>query len=383
MGGLRFFLSIAVIIGHSYPVFDIKLCGGVTAVQAFFILSGFFTFLSLSEKYKIIRDYKAFIISRIIRIYPIYLAALIASILVAIIITSVFKPFSLVLPYYKYGNELNLYSLATCFILNVSIIGQEILTFMALDPITGFFYFDPCFWKHGEPFLWSFILVPQAWALSLILLFYLIAPFLIRMRVSILLCLLLASLFLRFALYSNGLYQDPWNYRFFPTELALFLLGGISFHLHLFLKGRFQPSILMSYTALAAIYLFTIFYSFIPDTYIQHFSLKQWLYYISLGALIPIGLIENKTDRYLGELSLPIYLFHFLLIHILFNYAAFVLGLYDLQIARKYIESYLTIFLISSSVLASIIINKYLQEPVEKIRKRARMIIHQPVKVAD
>src|SRR5262249_1684443 len=65
------------------------------------------------------------------------------------------------------------------------------------------------------------ILVP-AWTLSLELMFYLIAPFILRRHFLVVAALALASYFLRFWAYGHGFRSIATEYRFFPFELSLF-----------------------------------------------------------------------------------------------------------------------------------------------------------------
>ena len=68
-------------------------------------------------------------------------------------------------------------------------------------------------------------LVPQAWTLSIEIMFYILVPFVVR-KIRVIALLFSLSLFIRFLAISFGFgLHDPWTYRFFPFELALFFLG--------------------------------------------------------------------------------------------------------------------------------------------------------------
>ncbi len=87
--------------------------------------------------------------------------------------------------------------------------------------------FTPNFSKSDLP-LYPGLIIPQAWTLGLEVSFYLIAPFILT-RKKILFLLLMLSFALRIFLYQIGLgREDPWVYRFFPTELVFFILGALS-----------------------------------------------------------------------------------------------------------------------------------------------------------
>lgn len=53
MGLIRILLAISVIIAHTESILGFNMVGGTLAVQAFFIISGFYMALILSEKYDV------------------------------------------------------------------------------------------------------------------------------------------------------------------------------------------------------------------------------------------------------------------------------------------------------------------------------------------
>jgi len=87
--------------------------------------------------------------------------------------------------------------------------------------------FTQNFSKSDLP-LYPGLIIPQAWTLGLEISFYLIAPFILA-RKKILFLLLIFSFAIRIILHQIGLgREDPWVYRFFPAELAFFILGALS-----------------------------------------------------------------------------------------------------------------------------------------------------------
>src|SRR5262249_20142393 len=108
---------------------------------------------------------------------------------------------------------------------NLFIFGQDWVMFLGvhahhLSFVTHF--------TDSDVFLFEGLTIHQTWTLGVELTFYLVAPFVLPRR-KLLLALLAASLALRAVLLYTGLgFDDPWTYRFFPTELALFLSGSLS-----------------------------------------------------------------------------------------------------------------------------------------------------------
>jgi peptidoglycan/LPS O-acetylase OafA/YrhL len=91
----------------------------------------------------------------------------------------------------------------------------------------GGMYFTHDF-RTSSPSFHSFLLVPQAWSLGIEVMFYIIAPFLVRKSNLAIISIIALSLLIKIFTYSIGYTNDPWTYRFFPSELALFLLGTVS-----------------------------------------------------------------------------------------------------------------------------------------------------------
>ncbi|MFZ6693376.1 hypothetical protein [Undibacterium sp. SXout20W] len=131
--------------------------------------------------------------------------------------------------------------------------------------------------SKSEIVLFPALLVPQAWTLGVELSFYLIAPFILREKRTMLMLLALSLCVRVYLLYIGLGEHDPWTYRFFPTELAFFLLGALS-HQYispLYIKflafGQMQKYASISTYALI---FFTLLYSFIPVIDIGGFNFE-------------------------------------------------------------------------------------------------------------
>lgn len=314
MGTLRIILAISVVIAHSSKIFGFEIVGGQIAVQAFYIISGFYMTLILNEKYIGKNDsYKLFITNRLLRLYPIYWTVLLLTILASVginLVTTV-NYMGKIQPYINHFQSLNMGSLLFLVLTNIIIFFQDFVMFLGIDKTTGGLFFTSNF-QQTHPQLWTFLLVPQAWSIGIEISFYLIAPFIVRKKLSFIYGLLLLSTLLRILLFTNGLDHDPWTYRFFPTELLFFLLGTLAYHTYkkidlLNLKKPFLMSIYVF------ILLFTLSYSWIPITN------KMYIYFTSFFLSLPFVFILTKRwkrDRYIGELSYPIYISHLLVLMI-------------------------------------------------------------------
>lgn len=292
MGTLRFLLAFTVAYGHlakplSFPTSDI-------AVQSFFVISGFYMALVLNEKYGP-NDYWLFISNRLLRLWPAYFVVLIVSLAVA-------------------GNWQPLFALHwpdLAFFVGsqILIVGQDLYLFLFVS--NGALAFTAHYTDVSDP-LYTFAPIPQAWTLGLEIYFYLLAPFLVRRGPLFIAGMIAASLALRMLLQcAFGLSGQPWSFRFFPSEIALFMAGSLGYYLYAS-KDEGQRRLARTLLLLAAACLFVAL------------AINRWdgiprLASLSLLALVIVGvprLFEMTRDiawdRYIGELSYPLYVCHFL-----------------------------------------------------------------------
>ncbi|MDP1817347.1 MAG: acyltransferase [Leadbetterella sp.] len=308
MGILRFLLAIAVVIAHSTPIFGITLVGGEIAVKTFFIISGFYMALVLSEKYiGTNNSYSLFITNRLLKLYPIYWVILLLSILLSFV------------AFYQNGlaGSQKISSLVTaisngtmtipvfiwyCFS-TVFIVFQDFFIFIGLNS-DGTFSFVKDFHLSKEVMM-RFMFLPQSWTIALEISFYLIVPFLNKWKSWKLACLFLFSITVRYWLRKQGFYSDPWSYRFFPSELMYFLVGIFSYRFYSNLKQSINKPFQIFSVILAIVV--TICYQFYNS------KTSYILYPYIIAFLIP-GIFHylknNKLDSTIGELSYPIYMSH-------------------------------------------------------------------------
>jgi peptidoglycan/LPS O-acetylase OafA/YrhL len=356
MGVIRVILAISVVIAHVGPIFGFTLLGGPTAVETFYIISGFYMSLILNEKYVGENgSYKLFLSNRLLRLFPIYWVVFVLTIIVSLVFAyhSQGTFWSRLQPYIDFKNQMALPSLILLFFTNVFLIGQDLVMFLGLGK-TGHLFFTSNFW-NTSPYLYNFLLVPQAWTIGLEITFYLIAPFLVRKKFRVILLFIFISLAIRLFLVSRGLSNDPWNYRFFPNELLFFLLGNIAYKIFkriekLNIDRRFLIIIL------SFILIFILFFSLID------FSGKTYiffgLFFIALPFIFKLSKY-SKLDSYIGDLSYPIYLSHTL-----------VTMTFKGRLQNVFNISGLAIAVILITILFSIFLNIIVTKPVERLRQR-------------
>lgn len=356
IGLLRFLFAVSVVIEHSsngHPVFN--FVNGIVAVQSFFIISGFYMAMILTQKYS---KYSTFIGNRLLRIYPIYYVVLLISVVISVFMTLSLEDLGAFAYYQQYLSLKTFLALLPIFVTNVTLLGQDIVMFMGIDIPTANLYFTENF-RWSNPGLWNFLFIHQAWTLSLELMFYFIAPFINTWKSKTILLVVILSLTLRFILARLGFSGDPWTYRFFPTEIAFFLVGMLCYRVYRFLSWA-NPEVLKKYAKVVSINVLLIIltFSFNPITY----EFRRWLYYLFFSCCLPWVFYyakDNSHDRNIGELSYPIYISHILILNIV------QLSYFSLLQKHLMLLSFIVIIL---SVSFSLVLNKYVQLPIEKIR---------------
>lgn len=323
MGLLRLLLALAVVADHAGPAFGwnwLRMTNAPLAVQTFYVVSGFYMALVLNEKYTGPGAYAAFAQNRLLRLLPMYFVVLLLTVLGGLLLHHLaFGTIAPLRPWFAHGDALP-WAERLCFLLpNVTLVGQDLLSWCAVDPATHQLYFTADF--HREPLpAWHFLFVPQAWTVALELSFYAVAPLLVRRRAGVVLALIALSLALRVWLMTTfAVKGDPWSYRLFPTELALFLAGAFAFRLHGWLRQRGWLGVAACRLVLAATLLTVLGYQSLPKSiyWLRPFGLPIVL------ALVPLAVPfvfeatrRSRWDRALGELSYPSYLVHYLLLFV-------------------------------------------------------------------
>ncbi len=325
MGLLRLLLALAVVADHAGPAFGwtaLRMTGGPLAVQMFYVVSGFYMALVLNEKYLGSGAWWAFAKSRAVRLFPMYWAGLLLTLLVGFALLLGGWSFEPLARWFGPDTTPDLPSAAALALVQVTLIGQDAAVFTAVEPGSGALFATPRPFEHDGA-AYRYMLVPQAWTVGLELMFYALAPLLVRRRGAVVTCLL-ASLALRVVLVERAALDfDPWTYRFFPTELALFLAGALAYHGYRALRGRRLLPAAIAWPALIGVLACVLGYRALP------WPLRGAVYGLSpLVVLLPLALpfvfhltARWRLDRAIGELSYPVYL-----VHMLFCFAMAALG---------------------------------------------------------
>ena len=348
MGLIRFFLAYSVVVAHFLYFPSFRLIGGDTAVEGFFVISGFYIAMILNGRYSSIKD---FWINRFLRLYPAY-----------IVIASINLIINLIDPG-QLQNIFNFPPLLSSYLIftNATMLFQDVAMFIGLQE--GHLKFVKNFLDSNPP-IFQYLLIPQAWTLGIEISFYLLAPLLFCRKFKYIYIFFLFSLIIRLYLLRNGKMDDPWNYRFLPNELALFLLGVISYSIYS--KIDFLKYVAINQDIGKLFLTLVIGYIFFFPNISADYDLKKGIFYLLLATGMPFIFNlskDNKVDRFIGELSYPIYLIWGLRI----DFTKMICDTF--QITNENVKG---LIFYSSILLLAITIHIFVERPVEKIRAHFR-----------
>lgn len=362
MGTVRTLLAIAVVFSHCY---GFMFVGGRLAVQMFYAISGFLISYILIEA-RAYATARSFYANRCLRLFPIYW--LVAA--VALAMNGLEYAVTGSNAWLGVLRDIDPLGRIALLVSNVTLFGQDWIMFTAVhDGAIGL----STNFRESEIEVWKGLLVPQAWTLGVELSFYLVAPLILHRRV-LLIGLLLGSLVLRGVLIKLGFGGiDPWTYRFFPTELALFLIGALS---HQLLAPRYArlPATRLdraSVVATAGIGVYIAVFAALPMRSLQTLLLLG-------GFVLVLPLLfrfqsRHRWDRWIGELSYPIYIAHLAVIFPLERLLP-RFGIADQTLASALI-------VVATTIVVAHLLNRIVGARIERMRDRFRS--RQPARAQD
>jgi len=311
MGLLRLYLALCVVGVHSGAIFPWSTHDGHQAVQIFFLISGFYMQMVYSSNYASAKEFYASRFLRIFIPYWIILALTVATSLIAYQLEWQWI-WTKLHPYFNQPLQHNgVESVVLVGLSNLTLFFQDWVMFLTQDAGQTLAFTND--FRESKSPLYQYLLIPQAWTIGLELTFYLMVPILSKLRSRTLLYMVATSLIARIIAYEAfDLDRDPWEYRFFPFELALFLLGMLSYRLSKILPYQsiqFQPSTTVEY-CIASLVLMISFAAaskaleILGDAVGYHYAvlLSYLVWAIAIPALFQI-FGKWKHDRFIGELS--------------------------------------------------------------------------------
>jgi len=281
-------------------------------------------------------------------------------------------------PYVKYEGQNGLAGILVASFSNLVIFLQDTVMFLEHDAGESL-HFTTDF-RTSDHQLWHYMIIPQAWSVAVELSFYIFVPLLARLRTRNLVAVVLCSLVARIVGYEFlGLNDDPWTYRFFPFELALFGAGMLSCRAYKLHQNRLKqwfekhcdpklPVYVAQGLCMLPFFWFSAYAAewlswHIGQNYADLVSYAAWACALPLFFAISQ---RNKRDRFIGELSYPIYLVHyFLIFEVLFLLNHIKAGLPEATFSPTAWTGPITTLL---SVLSAVAIVKWVIYPLDRKR---------------
>lgn len=360
MGLLRVLLALGVVTEHAGNSY---FTGSYTAVQIFFMISGFYMALILSSSRY--RDAGRFYASRIARLFPVYWAAVLLGLAFAWWVSFTFRTptaitdLAQVLPALLDSDPL---VFAWSALANTLLVTSDFSWFMqGIDGV-----------RHPTQLL----VQPPVWTLALELYFYTLCPWLVRARTRVLLAMMGLALAARVVGYLAGLDTNPYHARFFPFEIFFFMGGILTYRLYaqrenLLTRWLHGPGgLIYGLAYLAGVIFFYDLVKRLPGP-VLYGGYGDYVHSLAMCLLAVPGIIalfahtrSSRLDLQLGELSYPIYVVHY----------AFVSTLLHTGIALPDgLSTYWTI--LTLTVLSGLAMHLLIQRPVDRWREQ-RFVSH-------
>lgn len=284
MGFLRLYLALVVVVSHLgdvpfFPSFDPGM-----AVFCFFIISGYYAAYALNEVYVGNGSVKRYYLNRIVRLWPIYIVSLL-----------ILWPTGLIHQVFFRAMELPLASAAAVVASNILIVGIDVFSHISLTPSGSFIAPFGTADHNGV----TYILNLPAWSLSIELLFYAVAPFVVRNAKRSVVLLVCGLLFCVFWKYNKDVFSGLRPDLSYTHFMVYFGLGSSSYWLSK-QSGSLPPK---AYAALAVVVLLAL-QAHLPGLPVVYLAVA-----IAVDRLF-LWTKSIEIDGMIANLSYPVYILH-------------------------------------------------------------------------
>lgn len=326
MGYVRFLLA-AIVVGYHLHIYLIhETIGGLAAVEAFFIISGFYM-AAAYEKHYAGRPI-AFLTSRFLRLYPFYIFTVAATAL---------------LYAFNGSNE------------------SEILTFFTSKSAPVFSNFSMIGLDFAAINDSLDLIARQAWSISAEMAFYALLPVLILLSRKWLIALAVAAFVVKLSI----LHWVGWEWAYYPfsSQIGYFLIGILVY----FERDRLTWSKNVGYALLALYILYALGDHMADVDY--HAGIAQAISLILVTSLVIPTLfrhISSRSSALLGDLSYGVYISHFLIVQIGIDF-----GLLQLETVDKLRVGCQAAAVISVAAMLAFAFERLVQQPMDNWRRRA------------
>lgn len=290
MGLLRILLALAVCFTHTTSILFPWMSGGA-AVYTFFVISGFYIQMVLSERYTPMamggRWVRNFYLARYLRLFPAYALALLCVLsydVWVLVSTHIrIRPFDAFATLIQHGGVRGHLYEAVLLFSNLTMLGLNLP-------------------RSND------LLITPAWSLGVEMSFYLIAPFILKRSDRALIAFVAVGLILRFLPFGH---HSPLF-----AGMECFALGAFAYRYRNALITKHREILVLPFL-LVAIGLPR--WAFIPIAN-THTDFDVLVCPLLVAVLIPTlykASSRSKVDRFIGDLSYPFYIFHEFVITVL------------------------------------------------------------------
>lgn len=322
-------ISIPFVNDSSLSIYNF---GGRNAVGLFFMISGFYMSLILSDKYK--NSIKTFYINRALRIFPTYwLVLLLGVFFIGADYTNIINILKTTTP------GANIYYLFS----NVFIFGSDAAYLVSAHGDMGL-HWDP-FGVSPSHNGYSFLAIPTVFTIAIELMFYAVAPFLVR-SIKLTIGVLFGAIIYHMVIIATNNVNIAFQYHLLPASFLYFTLGILAHKMYLNKEFKLQKSFYILFAVIATCVL--VIQPLLPNLFI-------FLFPFVLPYLFELTKY-NKVDRFIGDLSYPLYIVHYSVLKYCWAH----------QVPLPLLGLRVTLI----SLIISIIILVAFEKPIDKLRER-------------
>ena len=298
MGMLRVLLALAVMFSHVGKIGSLEFINSGVAVYSFFIISGFYIALALDNKYVGKGSTHIFYINRYLRLWPTYAISLLIIFFHYVnhhAVAALFEPI------------LNLPKGWAAFVLfsNISFFGIDLFSHIDIGA-TGATFSE--YGVNPKQTGFNLILNGPVWSIWAEMLFYLVAPFIVRSLKKSIIFMIIGVVYVVGLRFLPPELSHSYRYDiYYPYFFPFFGIGAVAYWMS---RGNFK--------------LDNRCYVFACLVALGYLAMPLYLgstYYLILAIAIP-KLFEltkdSKIDKFIGDLAYPIYILH-LPIHMMTN----------------------------------------------------------------
>lgn len=343
MGILRFLLALSVIASHAgyigipfpdqkpYDIWAMSLVQGTQSVALFYIISGFYMAMVLNTKYK--EKTIKFYLNRFLRLWPTYIIVLILACIFTPVGSNIVRVLS------DCGIMIKIY----VWFCNLFILGTDSFWLVSIDNCQV--HYLPAYINASSNGS-SFLINPPSFSIGIEILFYIMAPFILRSLKKTWIFFFIGVLYFFYFILS-GNFNIIYQYHLFPSSFIYFALGALAWHYSN--NSNFvltEKKILIAFIVCIGL-MFT--YTLFPMIIILCFTIMvPYLFELTKN---------SKTDRLIGELSYSLYIVHY----------PVLTYLKSVNVPPLY--SGVTCLLIT--LVISIIIHFMVEKPIDNLRQRS------------